>query len=221
MTVDIVGIGDQRLEFKPVPADRLESSPEKYQKIARSIIGSFAPRYGDGLAQEMLASDDIISNIATQLMMADWRWDSGYRSDDDKVRSQKSYRTQCGIWAILGYIERRQKAHYNLSLSYEMASQDGDSKTTTLVDCLEDEKQKEPATQLIELEDSRQAKKDVARLMKKANLSVKEELALRLYYMCDTSQVDIAEQLGITRQRVHQLIVSATNKLKEIDGENS
>ena len=217
MTVDIVGIGDHRLEFKDVPADRFESSPEKYTKIAKKLIASEASKYSESLTREMLSSDDIISNIATQIMMADWRWDSGYRSDNDKTRSQKSYRHQCGIWAIYGYIERRKKVHPNLSLSYIYDSSDGDEHT--LQDYVADDKQKEPATQLIELEDSNQAKRDVARLIKKAKLSVNEELVLRLYYMKDESQVDIAEQLGITRQRVHQLLQGATKKLKEASNE--
>ncbi len=218
MTVDIIGIGNPKTSFKPVNNDRFESSPAKYEKIARKLICYYASRYAESLAQEMLASDDIVSNIATQLMMADWRWDSGYRSPEDTVRSQKSYRTQCGLWAIHGYIARRKKAVHPLSLSYQYSDEDSGY---SLNDCIADDRQREPAEYLIENEEASGAREKIRELMAKAKLSTKEEIALRLYYMEEMTQVGVAGELGVTRERARQLINNATAKIKKVTDADS
>lgn len=119
----------------------------------------------------------------------------------------------CGIWAIRAYIARRKKAHRPLSLSYNMG---GDDEDFCMEDAIADEKQVEPPLELIQAEEDSKNKEEVRRLMEDAGLSVKEELALRLFYIHDNSQVGVAKQLGITRQRAQQLIQNALKKVKRV-----
>ena len=85
--VDIVGIGSHLIEYPPIDPKRFEDSFDKYIEIAKKVVAVFAPRYRPGLSEEILRSEDAISNIATAIMIADWRWNPEYKSADGTVRT--------------------------------------------------------------------------------------------------------------------------------------
>src|SRR5574343_213419 len=71
-------------------------SMSEYINIAKKILKHFGPKLNLSRKQinMMLNSDDYLSELAHQLMLADWRFEEG------KGKEIYSYRNQCGIWAI-------------------------------------------------------------------------------------------------------------------------
>jgi len=105
MYIDLVAIKTHTdtAEYKGKP----EESTEFYLLSAKKIIKLLSPRYGGtSLTSEMLRCQDTISNLATRLMWADWKWDG----DNDTPCKKESYRIQCGDWAIKEYLRRKTTA---------------------------------------------------------------------------------------------------------------
>ena len=43
--------------------------------MAKKIISKFAPGFYSGLRKELLSNEDAIADIASAIMIGDWRWD--------------------------------------------------------------------------------------------------------------------------------------------------
>lgn len=214
--VDICGIGSHRIEYPDAKNQEFDSNPEFYDKMARKMIRYFGPKHRDGLAAEMLKNEDAVANVATHIMMGDWRWNEGYRSEEGKVLSHASYRMKCADWAIRRYLSRQKKANSvdkAMSLSNSVESWHGNS--LSLADIIEDEKQVEPLEQLINEEERQDSRGVVDDLIERAGLTSNEEIAIRLYLMQDYTQVEVGNILEVTRQRAEQLIKHATAKLRK------
>ena len=52
---------------------------DTYTLLAKKVISKFAPTFYTSLKKELLLSDDAISDIASALMTADWKWDKNRR----------------------------------------------------------------------------------------------------------------------------------------------
>ena len=75
-----------------------------YISLAKKTISKFGPKFYNGLSMEMLKNEEAISDIATAIMYADWKWDSNRVGFNGKTKSKYSYRNQCGLWAIKTYL---------------------------------------------------------------------------------------------------------------------
>ena len=82
---------------------------EVYTNLAKKIISKFAPTFYIGLRKELLSNDEAISDIASAIMMADWKWDANRKGHEGQSKTRYSYRNQCGIWAIKTYISSKYK----------------------------------------------------------------------------------------------------------------
>ena len=82
---------------------------DTYTLLAKKVISKFAPTFYTSLKKELLLSDDAISDIASALMTADWKWDKNRTGHEGKSKTRYSYRNQCGIWAIKTYISNKYK----------------------------------------------------------------------------------------------------------------
>jgi hypothetical protein len=51
----------------------------------------------------MLKNEEAISDVATALMYADWRFDENRKGKTGLQKTLYSYRNQCAIWAIKKY----------------------------------------------------------------------------------------------------------------------
>ena len=47
-----------------------------YLKLAKKTISKFGSQFYNGLSMEMLQNSDAVSDVATAIMYADWRFDS-------------------------------------------------------------------------------------------------------------------------------------------------
>ena len=80
--------------------DKQFDSLDTYIQLAKKTISKFAPKFYNGLAAEMLSNEDAISDIATAIMSADWKFDSNRVGPTGLKKTQYSYRNQCVIWAM-------------------------------------------------------------------------------------------------------------------------
>ena len=208
-TVDIVGIAERQIEYPVLDESRFEATFDKYITIAKKVIKTFAPRYKPGLDSEMIKSEDAVSNIATAIMIADWRWNPKHRSKDGKVRTQYAYRNQCGIWAIQGYIARQTRAKKPLSLESVVSSSDAGS-ALLLKDVLPDDEERGPVNNACTNEDYKMC----GNILEDSKLTEKQRDCIRLYYIDDLTYQEIADQYGVTREAVRQVIDRATDKIR-------
>lgn len=210
MTVDIVGIGNHQLDYPEAKDENFEASFEEYLTIAKKTIRTFANRFRPGLANEMLNSEDAISNVATAIMMADWRWSPEYRSDDGKVRSKRSYRNQCAIWAIQAYVGRRVNEKKMVSLDMQVTQSDNGGEM--LLRDVIPSGEKRPDTLLIEQEDHTMLQK----LITSSVLTDQQKDYINRYYLENMTLQQIADDAGSSREAVRQTIERGMNKIKRL-----
>lgn len=216
MYIDLVGIGNQKNEYVHPDTCHFEANHKTYWTIAKKIISYFAPRYGSGLAKEMLASEDAISNIATQIMLADWRWDKNYKNKKGTVRTLNAYRNQCGDWAIRGYLTR--KARHQASPVYAPVSlnslnEDGNE---VFASSLADESCPAPEESIEQIEEVQENKNAVHKLLTSGVLTDQQESFIRAHYLEQKSKADIARENNISRQAVEYSIGRGILKMREL-----
>jgi len=73
---------------------------DTYLELARRSIVRFAPRYASYFTvRQMLNSDDVISNIATDIMIAQCEYKDG-------IGSKEPYLIGCAVFSIIKYMRR-------------------------------------------------------------------------------------------------------------------
>lgn len=218
--IDLVDVGKPK-KYKDAKDCEFLSNKE-YLSGAKKIIKKYASKYSVDLAKEMLASDDAISNVATQLMYADWRWDEKNRDNGKIALDRYRYRNQCGVWAIKVYMTRKRKftnvdqengmsPKIPQSLNLEIATADSNKKTdfyTTVEDKKEsDNRHKEEKNDFIH--------EKVNELLCSGVLSEKQKTFLEEKFVNDKTMATIAKENNISRQAVAQVIDKGILKLKE------
>ena len=102
-------------------------SMSEYVSLAKKTINKFAPQFYNGLNKEMLNNEDAISDVATAIMYADWRYDPNREGSSGMKKTLYSYRNQCAIWAIQTYITnkyKKTKTQENMSLDFSFTNSD-------------------------------------------------------------------------------------------------
>lgn len=209
MTVDIIEI--RRKHKMNSNGSELESSVYFYIKSAEKIISYFAPKIRPGLERLMLSSEDVISNVATKLMLADIEWNQNYESKYRKVRSKRSLRLMYGKWAILEFVKRhnenKKKNIYSLNnLTFE---------DKELGEFLSDSHFKSQIDQLINKQTNEDTYQYIEDMLTSGIISKQEEKYIRMKYLDGKTQSEISREEGISRERVRQVIQSAIKKLNE------
>lgn len=213
MYIDLTKIGKHHLKYAN-PDQKEFHSLASYLTAARKIISYFGPKINNALTQEMLASEDAVSNIATQLMLADWRWDAQYKNEKNTKRTKYSYRNQCGKWAVQAYISRRtQRAKkWAKQISLEAA------KVTTWHD---DNRNPSAHHALEAIEDAEHNKSLINKMLTSGILTKKQEDFIRLHYLESTPIKEIAIKNDISHQAVYLSIDTGLRKLREFAHEHS
>jgi hypothetical protein len=80
-----------------------------YISLAKKTINKFAPKFYNGLNKDMLSNEEAVSDVATAIMYADWRFDPNRPGKNGDKKTLYSYRNQCAIWAIKTYITQKYK----------------------------------------------------------------------------------------------------------------
>lgn len=210
-TVDIAEMHGQNMPYPDKNTQKFHSLDE-YITMTVKLVRALAPKYRSGLATQILNSEDAISNIATMIMMADWRWNGN--------GTIHGYRKECAKWAILAFIRRdvsRSKSHI-YSCSYvnngaeEPTESFGLSKANIPVDS-----QPNPQEACLNKEQLEQTYNVVDEIIGSGILNEQQKYILHQYYWEGKTYNDIGKELGMSRQGVLQNIQSAFKKVKESD----
>lgn len=186
---------------------------DSYLSLAKKTISKFGPSFYNSLAREMLNSTEAVSDIATAIMYADWRFDSERSGRQGLKKTIYSYRNQCAIWAIKTYISNKYKNKKNiLSIDFE-----NDSNSTGLTGTIQDKKASCPIDILILEESADMLSSDIASLLDNNLISEKQKEQIKLYYFEDETLSSIGLKFGVSREAVRQNIKRAMDIIKKND----
>jgi len=191
-------------------------SMSEYVSLAKKTINKFAPQFYNGLNKEMLNNEDAISDVATAIMYADWRYDPERTGQSGMKKTLYSYRNQCAIWAIQTYISnkyKKNKTQENMSLDFAFTDSND---TLSYHDTIPDSKQPEPLNLLIEQEHTDNMKYDLEVLLDSGIISDKQKDQLKMYYMEDMTLSEIGKEFGVSREAIRQNIKRAIENIRSI-----
>jgi len=182
-----------------------------YINLAKKTISKFSPKFYNGLSTEMLKNEEAISDIATALMYADWRFDENRKGKTGLQKTLYSYRNQCAIWAIKTYVTNKYKQHKFASLDFEME----DDKF--LDSTIKDHKAIAPVDIVIDSEYRENLSKSIESLLDNDLLSNKQKQQIQMYYFEDKTLSEIGGVFGVSREAVRQNIKRGLETIKSYD----
>jgi RNA polymerase sigma factor (sigma-70 family) len=183
-----------------------------YINLAKKTISKFSAKYHSSLRNEMLKNEDAISDVASAIMYADWKWDKDRVGKTGMVKSKYAYRNQCAIWAIQTYISKKYKVK-NKKLSIDESMSDND---TTHASILEAKSEKDPLENLIEKENSELVNSHIHEIINSDILTDKQRDQLKMYYFDDMTLNEIGKKFNVTREAVRQNIKKAISLIQAI-----
>jgi len=186
---------------------------EDYLILAKRVIAKLAPKFYQSLAMEMLKDEDAISDVANAIMVADWKWNPGYRSQTNTVRSKRSYRNQRAIWAMKKYISNKRKSKGTMSLSYENKDQDNPVMASGMI---EDKKSQDPAIVAENRETIKNSKSLVSQLLATENITEKQKKYIISYYLEGHTLQEVGDKYGVSREAIRQGINSGIDTIKKV-----
>jgi len=182
-----------------------------YISLAKKTISKFGPKFYNGLSTEMLKNEEAISDVATALMYADWRFDADRPGKSGQKKTLYSYRNQCAIWAIKTYVTNKYKSKKHLSLDHD---NDNDQKLDSMIP---DTKQQSPVDCLIDQEYHANLSVDIETLFSSSALSSKQKEQIEMYYFQDKTLSEIGKEFGVSREAVRQNIKRGLDIIKNFD----
>lgn len=185
-----------------------------YISLAKKTISKFAPKFYKNLSVEMLQNEDAISDIATALMYADWRYDENRTGKTGLKKTKYSYRNQCAIWAIKTYITQKYKTKSNRKQEYSL---DYESNDKSLNEFIPDTRVKTPIENLIEKEDLASLSLDVRSMIESEHITDKQRKQIILYYFKGQTLAEVGKTFSISREAVRQNIKRAFECIKRYD----
>lgn len=189
-------------------------SLDSYISLAKKTISKFAPKFYNGLSVEMLKNEEAISDVATALMYADWRFDENRMGKSGQKKTLYSYRNQCAIWAIKTYVTNKYKKRKDYSMDY-------DNNETDFGSTIIDNKQQNPLDIVIDNEDRNNLSSAIDCLLNNSLLSVKQKQQIRMYYFEDATLSEIGKRFGVSREAIRQNIKRGLELIKSHDSTNS
>ena len=186
----------------------------EYISLAKKTISKFGPKFYKNLSSEMLQNEDAVSDVATAIMYADWRYDENRTGKTGLKKTRYSYRNQCAIWAIKTYITQKYKGKSSKKNQYSLDHQNNDK---SLNEFIPDSKVKTPIEYAIEKEDLTSLSEDVRTLIDSPYITDKQRQQIILYYFKDNTLAQIGEKFSISREAVRQNIKRAFESIKKYD----
>lgn len=195
--------------------DKQYDSLATYINLAKKTISKFGPKFYNGLSSEMLNNSDAISDVATAIMYADWRFDPDRKGKNGQQKTLYSYRNQCAIWAIKTYISNKYKKHNtNNTISLDFNTNDCESSMHSAI-C--DSKAQDPLDIVIQEEESRNLSDNLSNLLEHSELSEKQKIQIKMYYLDNQTLSYIGKQFGVSREAVRQNIKRAMEIIRSYD----
>jgi len=196
--------------------DKKFDSLSTYISLAKKTISKFGPKFYNGLSAEMLKNEEAISDVATALMYADWRFDENRKGKSGLQKTLYSYRNQCAIWAIKTFISNKYKSDKKY-LSFDKDN-DNDQK---FQDIISDSRQISPLDIVIEQEYKENLKKDIHDLLNNNLLSIKQKEQIEMYYFDNKTLSEIGKKYGVSREAIRQNIKRGLDIIKKLNTYNT
>lgn len=194
--------------------DKKYDSLDTYINLAKKTIAKFGPKFYNGLSSEMLKNNDAVSDVATAIMYADWRFDPERSGKSGQKKTLYSYRNQCAIWAIKTYITNKyKKPQHALSLNFSDTESDN-----AIYSTITDHSAEDPLEILINKEEQTILNSNIdALFFQNDTLSDKQKTQIKMYYMENQTLSQIGKTFGISREAVRQNIKRALDTIKSYD----
>jgi RNA polymerase sigma factor (sigma-70 family) len=190
-------------------------SLDSYLNLAKKTISKFGPKFYNGLSAEMLKNSDAVSDVATAIMYADWRFDPDRVGKEGKKKTLYSYRNQCAIWAIKTYISNKYKKNndHNSTVSLNFNIDDSSEVSSTIKDnrCID------PLEILIQKEETNNLTNYISTILSSNMLSEKQKCQLKMYYLDNLTLSAIGKKFGVSREAIRQNIKRAIDIIKSYD----
>jgi len=214
MSIQIEGIGNQKISYKDHKTINFYSLPE-YLNLAKKSISKFANKFYGGLARKMLKDEDAVSNIAYSLMLADWRYDENYQSQNSQKKTQYSYRNQCALWAIQSYITKNYKTKKSSPSKIFSLDHYSNDESNNSYRFIQDQKAVDPHEYTVSTEEQVVIKDLITKLLSTKSISDRQKQYIELYYYEGMTFDQIGKKFSLTREAVRQSIKKAIAKIKE------
>jgi len=192
--------------------DKKYDSLSTYLNLAKKTINKFAPSF---LSKEMLSSSDAVSEVATAIMFADWRFDPNRKGKTGQQKTLYSYRNQCAIWAIKTYITNKYKPSSKKKNTFSLEYDFNNDESGTLADTIADSKLIDPLEEIIDREKKECISELIEGLLNSNMLSVKQKDQIKLYYLEGYTLSKIGQKYGVSREAVRQNIKRAIGTIKQ------
>lgn len=184
-----------------------------YIALAKKTISKFAPKFYNGLSKEMLSNEEAVSDVATAIMYADWRFDPERSGKTGLKKTLYSYRNQCAIWAIKTYVTNKYKKPKNISLnSIGVAESESE-----LHNAIPDKNVRQPIDIMIEQESETMLSDSIRSLLEYPVLNDKQKEQIKLYYFENKTLTEIGKLYGVSREAVRQNIKRSLDIIRGYD----
>jgi len=209
--IDLVAVRNHKIKYNDHSTIEFQSL-DFYLSLAQKTIAKFGKNISGTLAKEMLSSEDAISNVASCLMMADWRWDKDRIGNHGTHKTRYSYRNQCAIWAIKSYLTRKkQKNHIDCVDTISNTN----IKELDLMKIIP-HSTKSPIEILVDAEDQNIIRDKINFYINPNNniLTKKQAECLKMYYFDEMTFAAIGKHYNVSREAIRQNIKRAIDKIK-------
>lgn len=188
-----------------------------YISLAKKTINKFAPKFYNGLNKEMLSSEEAISDVATALMYADWRFDPDREGREGNKKTLYSYRNQCAIWAIKTYVTQKYKGSNKKYKMHSLDNNFSDGENANGYNITENKTEKDPLDILIENETNNNISLDISKALNSGIISEKQKEQLMMYYFDDMTLSQIGKKFNVSREAIRQNIKRAIQLIRNCD----
>jgi RNA polymerase sigma factor (sigma-70 family) len=189
-----------------------------YISLAKKTINKFAPKFYNGLNKEMLSNEEAVSDVATAIMYADWRFDPNRPGKNGDKKTLYSYRNQCAIWAIKTYITQKYKGNNKKIKIHSLDNHIKNSQDNSNgYDITENKADLDPLDILIDQEHKYIMSTDIHNLLDSGIISKKQKDQLIMYYFEDMTLSQIGKQYDVSREAVRQNIKRAIQIIQNHD----
>ena len=187
---------------------------DTYINLAKKTISKFGPKFYNGLSAEMLKNNDAVSDVATAIMYADWRFDPDRKGKNGQGKTLYSYRNQCAIWAIKTYISNKYKKNNISQVSLDFSINEANHFMHSI---LPDNKSKDPLDLIIEEEEKTNLENNISELLNHNSLSDKQRQQIKMYYLDNQTLSYIGKHFGVSREAIRQSIKRAIEIVRSYD----
>lgn len=217
MFLQLSGIGDQKISYKDHSSIEFETL-DIYLLLAKKAISKFGNSMCSGLSSRMLKDEEAIANIASAIMMADWRWDENYKNKNNTKKTKYSYRNQCAIWAMQTYLTKNYKHKKKTkkkvySLDFNFAN---DESVSSVYDIICNNSCESPENILIAKEEKENLINAINSLLDSNFLSDRQKDYINLYFFEGQTFEQIGRKYDITREAVRQGLNKALQLIRNL-----